>query len=97
MFYDPRIAKLGTHAPDRLQAIDALQAALDAYGIRGINHNVAFLSAVMTNPRFRAGDISTNFIAEEFPAGFQGAEATAETREIQIGRASCRERVCQYV
>ncbi|HEY9550204.1 MAG TPA: acetyl-CoA carboxylase biotin carboxylase subunit, partial [Kiloniellaceae bacterium] len=48
MFYDPMIAKLVTHAPDRLQAIDALQAALDAYGIRGINHNVAFLSAVMT-------------------------------------------------
>src|SRR3546814_10071445 len=39
MFYDPMIAKLVTHAPDRLQAIDAMQAALDAYGIRGINHN----------------------------------------------------------
>src|SRR3546814_8752058 len=57
MFYDPMIAKLVTHAPDRLQAIDAMQAALDAYGIRGINHNIAFLSSVMTNPRFRAGDL----------------------------------------
>src|SRR3546814_3268348 len=45
MFYDPLIAKLVTHAPDRLQAIDAMQAALDAYGISGINHNIAFLSS----------------------------------------------------
>jgi propionyl-CoA carboxylase alpha chain len=77
-----------THAPDRLQAIDAMQAALDAYGIRGINHNIAFLSSVMTNERFRAGALSTNFIAEEFPDGFQGAEITAETREILIAVAA---------
>ena len=88
LFYDPMIAKLVTHAPDRLQAIDAMQAALDAYGIRGINHNVAFLSSVMTNPRFRAGELSTNFIAEEFPDGFQGAGMTEETREILIAVAA---------
>ncbi|HMA16742.1 MAG TPA: acetyl/propionyl/methylcrotonyl-CoA carboxylase subunit alpha [Kiloniellaceae bacterium] len=88
MFYDPMIAKLVTHAPGRLQAIDAMQAALDAYGIRGINHNVAFLSAVMTNERFRAGELSTNFIAEEFPDGFQGAAMDAETREILIAVAA---------
>src|SRR3546814_226205 len=88
MFYDPMIAKLVTHAPDRLQAIDAMQAALDAYGIRGINHNIAFLSSVMTNPRFRAGDLSTSFIAEVFPDGFQGMEVTEETREILIAVAA---------
>src|SRR5690606_27478708 len=87
MFYDPMIAKLVTHAPGRLQAIDAMQAALDAYGIRGINHNIAFLSAVMTNERFRAGELSTNFIAEEFPDGFQGAETGAETRDTLIAVA----------
>ncbi|MPZ11738.1 MAG: acetyl-CoA carboxylase biotin carboxylase subunit [Kiloniellaceae bacterium] len=88
MFYDPMIAKLVTHAPDRLRAIDAMQAALDAYGIRGINHNIAFLASVMTNPRFRAGDLSTNFITEEFPDGFQGAEASEETLEILIAAAA---------
>ena len=88
MFYDPMIAKLVTHAQGRLQAIDAMQAALDAYGIRGINHNVAFLSAVMTNPRFRAGELSTNFIAEEFPDGFQGAGMDEETREILVAVAA---------
>src|SRR3546814_12782154 len=88
MFYDPMIAKLVTHAPDRLQAIDAMQAALDAYGIRGINHNIAFLSSVMTNPRFRAGDLSTSFIAAVFPDGFPGLGVTEETREILIAAAA---------
>jgi acetyl/propionyl-CoA carboxylase alpha subunit len=91
MFYDPMIAKLVTHAPDRLQAIDAMQAALDAYGIRGINHNIAFLAAVMTSPRFRAGDLTTNFIAEEFPDGFQGSGMSAETREVLIALAAILE------
>jgi propionyl-CoA carboxylase alpha chain len=91
MFYDPMIAKLVTHAPDRLKAIDAMQAALDAYGIRGINHNIAFLAAVMTNPRFRAGELSTNFIAEEFPNGFQGSGMSAETREVLIALAAILE------
>ncbi|NIA72129.1 acetyl/propionyl/methylcrotonyl-CoA carboxylase subunit alpha [Pelagibius litoralis] len=88
MFYDPMIAKLVTHGPDRAAAINAMQAALDAYCVRGINHNIAFLTAVMTNPRFRAGDISTNFIAEEFPDGFQGAVAAPETLEAMIGIAA---------
>src|SRR3546814_13544460 len=65
-----------------------MQAALDAYGIRGINHNIAFLSSVMTNPRFRAGDLSTSFIAAFFPDGFQGMEVTEETREILIAVAA---------
>jgi propionyl-CoA carboxylase alpha chain len=88
MFYDPMIAKLVTHAPDRLRAIDAMQAALDAYAIRGINHNIAFLTSVMTNERFRAGDLSTNFIAEEFPDGFQSSEVTEETLDILIAVAA---------
>ncbi len=91
MFYDPMIAKLVTHAPDRDKAIAAMQAALDAYCIRGINHNIAFLNAVMANPRFREGNLSTNFIAEEFPDGFQGSEVTGETLDILIAVAAILE------
>ena len=43
--------------------------------IDGINDNVDFLSALMQHPRFRSGDITTNFIAEEYPDGFEGAPA----------------------
>src|SRR3546814_19855505 len=67
MFYDPMIAKLVTHAPDRLQAIDAMQAALDAYGIRGFNHNNAFLSSGLTKPAFRPGYPPPPSLPQPFP------------------------------
>jgi propionyl-CoA carboxylase alpha chain len=75
MFYDPMIAKLITWAPTREEAIDRQIAALDAFQIEGIGHNVDFLSALMQHPRFRSGEITTGFIAEEYPEGFQGAPA----------------------
>ncbi|MTH95621.1 acetyl/propionyl/methylcrotonyl-CoA carboxylase subunit alpha [Roseibium sp. RKSG952] len=71
MFYDPMISKLVTHAPTREKAIDAMSDALDAYYIDGIQHNVPFLSAVMHHDRWRTGALSTGFIQEEFPDGFE--------------------------
>ncbi|MFO1140361.1 MAG: acetyl/propionyl/methylcrotonyl-CoA carboxylase subunit alpha [Paracoccus sp. (in: a-proteobacteria)] len=73
MFYDPMIAKLCTWAPDRAGAIEAMRLALDQFEVEGIGHNLPFLSAVMDHPRFVSGDISTAFIAEEYPEGFTGA------------------------
>jgi len=72
MYYDPMIAKLCTWAPDRSQAIEAMRIALDSFEIEGIGHNLPFLSAVMDHPRFVKGDITTAFIAEEYPDGFDG-------------------------
>ncbi|MBX9797298.1 acetyl/propionyl/methylcrotonyl-CoA carboxylase subunit alpha [Sphingomonas sp.] len=77
-FYDPMIAKLITWAPTREGAIDAQIAALDAFEIDGPGHNVDFVSALMQHPRFRAGALTTGFIAEEYPDGFHGAPATPE-------------------
>ena len=68
--YDPMIAKLVTHGPTRYIAIAAQSNALDAFVIDGIRHNISFLSALMAHPRWRAGKLSTGFIAEEFPDGF---------------------------
>lgn len=73
LFYDPMIAKLITHAPTREEAIEAQADALDAFAIDGIQHNIPFLAALMAHPRWRAGKLSTGFIAEEYPDGFQGA------------------------
>ncbi len=81
MFYDPMIAKLVTWAPTREEAIDAQIAALDQFVIDGISDNVDFLSALMQHPRFRAGDLTTGFIAEEYPDGFDGAPADAQLIE----------------
>jgi propionyl-CoA carboxylase alpha chain len=69
------IAKLITWAPTRLEAIDAQTDALDQFVIDGISDNVDFLSALMQHPRYRSGDITTGFIAEEYPDGFEGAPA----------------------
>jgi propionyl-CoA carboxylase alpha chain len=71
LYYDPMIAKLVTHAKNRLAAIDAQADALDAFTIEGIRHNIPFLAAIMQHPRWRAGKLSTAFIAEEFPHGFE--------------------------
>jgi propionyl-CoA carboxylase alpha chain len=70
IWYDPMIAKLVTHAATRVQAITAQAQALDAFAIEGIRHNIPFLSALMQHPRWISGNISTGFIAEEFPEGF---------------------------
>ncbi len=73
-FYDPMIAKLCTWAPTRLEAIDAMATALDSFEVEGVGNNLPFLSTVMDQQRFRDGTLTTGYIAEEFPEGFQGAE-----------------------
>jgi len=78
MFYDPMIAKLITWAPTRLEAIDAQIDALDRFEIEGPGHNIDFVSALMQHERFRSGNITTGFIAEEYPEGFHGAPASPE-------------------
>jgi propionyl-CoA carboxylase alpha chain len=79
MYYDPMIAKLCTWAPSRDDAIVQMRNALDAFEIEGIGHNIPFLSAVMDHPKFCSGDITTAFIEEEYPDGFQGVELPHKT------------------
>jgi propionyl-CoA carboxylase alpha chain len=77
-FYDPMIAKLITWAPTRLEAIDKQILAIDQFELQGVGHNLDFVSAIMQHPRFRSGEITTGFIAEEYPDGFKGAPASPE-------------------
>ena len=78
IYYDPMIAKLITYGDTRAEAIDRQILALDQFEIQGLGHNIDFLSAIMQHPRFREGELTTGFIAEEYPDGFGGAPATAE-------------------
>ncbi|WP_375459775.1 acetyl-CoA carboxylase biotin carboxylase subunit [uncultured Enterovirga sp.] len=83
IFYDPMIAKLVTHAPTRIAAIEAHSTALDAFAIDGIRHNIPFLSALMAHPRWREGRLSTGFITEEFASGFSELAPTgAQARQV---------------
>lgn len=78
IFYDPMIAKLITYGENRIEAIDRQIDALNRFELVGPGHNIDFLSALMQHERFRGGNITTNFIAEEYPDGFQGAPASDE-------------------
>ena len=81
-FYDPMIAKLITWAPTRDEAADLQIEALDKFRIKGLGHNVDFLSAIMQHPRFRSGELTTGFIAEEYPEGFHGAATSDDVKRL---------------
>ncbi|MDP2214577.1 acetyl/propionyl/methylcrotonyl-CoA carboxylase subunit alpha [Phenylobacterium sp.] len=93
MFYDPMISKLSTWAPTRLSAVDAMGEALENFHIEGLGHNIPFLAAVMDQDRFRSGQISTNYIKDEFPEGFHGTEPTPRQTDIQIAAACAMHQV----
>ncbi len=82
IYYDPMIAKLVTHGPDRASAIRLMADALDAFYIDGINHNISFLSALMAHPRWKSGDLTTNFIEDEYPDGFH--RRPPEGKELEV-------------
>ena len=88
MYYDPMIAKLVAYGEDREAAIDHLADALNAYYIRGVSHNISFLNALITHPRFRAGKLTTNFIAEEYPDGFRAHDLPATNPILPIAIAA---------
>ena len=87
MFYDPMIAKLCAHSPTREETINYMQAALSEFVIRGISHNISFLEAIMSHPRFKAGNITTHFIDDEYPDGFLGASITSDNSKILLAVA----------
>jgi propionyl-CoA carboxylase alpha chain len=93
IYYDPMIAKLVTHAATREQAIDAQADALDAFVIDGIRHNIPFLAALMAHPRWRAGKLSTGFIAEEFPDGFHAIAPEGERAQVLAAVAAAIDHV----
>lgn len=89
MYYDPMIAKLCTWGETRIEAIQTMGEALDMFELEGIGHNLPFLSAVMAHPRFQSGNITTAFIADEYPDGFQGVDLSDdEYRAIAAMAAS---------
>lgn len=63
--FDPMLAKLIAHGPDRTAAIARMRAAVRDYVILGVTTNTGYLDAILAHPRFLAGDVSTGFLAEE--------------------------------
>ena len=88
MFYDPMIAKLIASAPTRAEAIDSLRLALDHYQIAGVATNRQFLSAILDDADFRAGNITTGFIAEKYGDAFAPFVPAAEAAEKLMALAA---------
>ncbi|WEK46556.1 MAG: urea carboxylase [Candidatus Andeanibacterium colombiense] len=61
-WYDPMLAKLIVHAPTRAEAIAAMQVALDASRVDGIETNLRWLRDVVRNPDFGSGEVSTKLL-----------------------------------
>jgi propionyl-CoA carboxylase alpha chain len=95
MFYDPMIAKLVTHGPTRLDAIEAQSDALDAFVIDGIQHNIPFLTSLHHHPRWREGRLSTGFIREEYPDGFGVRAVDAAAKPLLAAAAVAMEVIRQ--
>ena len=93
MFYDPMIAKLCTYGKTRNDAIARMRRALDEFYVRGVSHNVPFLAALMAHPRFVAGKLTTNFIAEEFKGGFTAAHLPPRDPAMLAGVAAVVDRI----
>ncbi|MBL8707362.1 MAG: acetyl/propionyl/methylcrotonyl-CoA carboxylase subunit alpha [Rhodospirillales bacterium] len=93
IYYDPMIAKLVAGGATRAEATERMRQALDAFYIRGLRHNMAFLSALVAHPRFAQGKLSTNLIAEEFPDGFHGATLNDAAMRALVAVAAMVHRV----
>jgi propionyl-CoA carboxylase alpha chain len=95
MFYDPMIAKLCTWAPDRATAIEEMRLALDGFELEGIGHNLPFLAAVYDHPKFTSGNMTTAFIEEEYPDGFDGVALNNEACSRIAAAAAAMHRVAE--
>ena len=88
LFYDPLLAKLIVWGRDRTQAIARMRRALAEYEIMGVRTTLPFDRWLMEHPRFISGDLSTDFVAEEWEtrkkhAAHHGHGAHAEKEESQ--------------
>ncbi|MDP2085856.1 MAG: acetyl/propionyl/methylcrotonyl-CoA carboxylase subunit alpha [Gemmobacter sp.] len=95
MYYDPMIAKLCTWGPTRADAIEEMRLALDTFEVEGIGHNLPFCSAVMDHPRFNSGNITTAFIAEEYPEGFSGVTLSPSVSRRVVAAVAAMNRVAE--
>ena len=95
MYYDPMIAKLCTWGETRAAAIEEMRLALDTFEVEGIGHNLPFCSAVMDHARFTSGNITTAFIAEEYPEGFNGVALDGAMLRRVAAAAAAMNRVAE--
>ena len=75
--FDPMLAKLVVHAPDRDSAIRRMKRACEDFVLLGVTTNLGFLVDIMGHPAYHAGETTTDFIDVNWPEGW-----TPETSEV---------------
>jgi propionyl-CoA carboxylase alpha chain len=70
-----------------------MAGALEDLHIEGLGHNAPFLSAVMDQPRFQEGRLTTGYIGEEFPDGFHGLAPTPGQLDLMTAVACAMQRI----
>jgi propionyl-CoA carboxylase alpha chain len=88
MYYDSMIAKLIVHGKDRLDAIAKMREALNGFVIRGISSNIPFQAALLSHPKFVAGDFNTGFIAENYGQGFKAEDVPHDDPDFLVALAA---------
>ena len=63
-YFDSLLVKLITRGRDLPAAVSRASRALAEFRIRGVSTNIAFLQGVLSDPSFKAGELSTAFIEE---------------------------------
>ncbi len=80
-YYDPMIAKLIVHAPNRASAAARLAEACRSSEIWPMKTNAAFLAHALNDPDFIAGEVDTGFIETRLEALIGPAHASAKVLE----------------
>ncbi len=92
LFYDPMLAKLIVHAPDRARAIARMHRALGELAIEGVDTSREFHLRVMEDDEFRRGDISIQWLEQRLPSLVTAERSPAERRLAAIAAALVADR-----
>jgi len=68
--FDPMLAKLVVHAPERESAIRRMKRACEDFVLLGVTTNLGFLADIMDHPAYHLGDTTTDFIDVNWPEGW---------------------------
>lgn len=82
-FYDSMISKLVVHGRDRNEAIARMRRALYEYIILGVTTNIPFHKAVMKDPLFIKGELSTHYIEEQKHLSEEMRKVIEDTKSLQ--------------
>ncbi len=77
--FDPMLAKLIVHAPDRESAIRRMNRACEDFVLLGVTTNLGFLCDIMSHKSYHAGETTTDFIDVNWPKGWSPPSSETST------------------